>query len=94
MESRDVGVLRAGPVWTRVDARVDTGAATLPAVKETTAGVRAFLFIDQTDRAYFPARGFGVEASAYGAIDSFGSDRTYQRLDAQVRAPRAGVRTR
>jgi NTE family protein len=79
------GALRVGPVWTRVDARVDTGAATLPSVKETTAGVRALLFIDQTDRAYFPSRGFGVEASAYGAIDSFGSDRTYQRLDAQVR---------
>ncbi len=79
------GVLRAGPVWSRVDASVDTGSLALPSIKETTAGMRAGLFIDQTDSAFFPTRGFAIDASAYGSLDAFGSDRVYQRLEGVVR---------
>jgi NTE family protein len=79
------GVLRAGPVWSRIDASVDTGSLALPSLKETTSGMRAVLFVDQTDAAYFPTRGFAIQASAYGAIDTFGSDRVYQRLEGAAR---------
>ena len=43
-------------VWTRVDASVDTGSPVLPSVKENTAGLRAVLFVDQTDNAFFPTQ--------------------------------------
>ncbi len=76
---------RLGPVWSRIDASVDTGDAGLPAVKENTAGIRASLFIDQTDTPFFPTRGFAVEGSAYAAMESFGSARDYQRLEGRIR---------
>jgi NTE family protein len=79
------GQLRAGPVWTRINARVDTGSPVLPSVKEDTAGLRAALFIDQTDHAFFPTKGFGAEVTAYGAMTSFGSALDYQRLEGRVR---------
>ena len=54
------GQLRVGPTWSRVDARVDTGSPVLPSVKQTTAGLRALLFVDQTDNAFFPTQGFAA----------------------------------
>jgi len=79
------GQLRAGPVWSRVNARVDTGSPVLPSVKETTAGLRAVLFVDQTDHAWFPTQGFGASASAYAAMKPFGSAVSYQRLEGLAR---------
>jgi len=79
------GQLRGGAVWTRVDARVDTGSPVLPSVKETTAGLRAALFVDQTDHAYFPSRGYAIGGSAYAAMPSLGSAVEYQRLEGKIR---------
>jgi len=79
------GQLRVGPVWSRVYARVDTGSPLLPSLRETTAGMRLNLFIDQTDSAWFPREGYGVIAGGYAALESFGSAREYQRLDGTVR---------
>lgn len=56
----------------------------LPSIKETTAGPRATLFVDQTDRAFFPSTGFRIAASAYAAMESFGSTRSYRRLDGAI----------
>jgi len=83
------GQLRVGPVWSRIDARVDTGSPVLPSVRETTAGMRALLFIDQTDHAWFPTRGFGAGGSAYAALESFGSAISYQRLEGSIRAAKS-----
>jgi NTE family protein len=80
------GQVRLGPVWTRIDASVDTGSSALPSLKETTAGMRATLFLDQNDRAFFPSGGFSMGATAYAAMESFGSAASYQRLDGFVRA--------
>jgi NTE family protein len=79
------GQLRGGAVWTRVDASVDTGSPVLPSVKETTAGLRAGLFVDQTDHAFFPTRGFAALGTAYAAMTSFGSAASYQRLEGVMR---------
>ena len=65
------GQLRAGPVWSKVYARVDTGSPVLPSVRETTAGLRAALFVDQTDRAWYPSAGYGFTGTAYAAMTSF-----------------------
>jgi NTE family protein len=81
--------LRLGPIWSRVNARVDTGSPVLPSVKETTAGLRALLFVDQVDHAWFPTDGFGATGSAYAAMTEFGSALTYQRLEGQARAVRS-----
>jgi NTE family protein len=83
------GHVRLGPVWSRIDASVDTGSPLLPSVEETSAGMRAALFVDQTDRAFFPAHGFAAAASAYAAIESFGSAVSYRRLEGLVRAARS-----
>jgi NTE family protein len=75
------GELRAGIVRSNVHARVDTGSTLLPSVRETTAGLRAALFIDQTDQAWFPREGYGATGSAYRATAGLGSDRTYSRVE-------------
>ena len=80
------GQLRAGYVMSRVYARVDTGSPLLPSVRETTAGLRAGLFIDQTDHAFFPRAGYGLVGAAYFAMDSLGSEVSYNRLEASGRA--------
>jgi NTE family protein len=80
------GEARIGGVWRRVNAHVETGPAVLPDVKETTAGVRALLFVDQFDNAWFPRSGFRLVAKAYAADEAVGSDRTYQRLDGLLTA--------
>src|SRR5258706_437394 len=54
----------------------------------TSAGLRALLFVDQLDNAWFPRRGFRIVAKAYAADEAVGSDRTYQRLDGQLSAVR------
>lgn len=79
------GQLRGGPVWSKVDARVDTGSPVLPSVRETTAGLRAALFVDQTNNAFFPTAGYGIVGTAYAAMTSFGSAQSYQRLEGTAR---------
>ena len=80
------GQLRGGAVWSRVYARVDTGSPVLPSVRETTAGLRAALFVDQTDTAWFPSEGYGFTGTAYAAMTSFGSAHNYQRLEGRASA--------
>jgi NTE family protein len=75
------GHVRLGPVWTRIDARVDTGSPVLPSVKQTTAGLRGQLFVDQFDRAWFPTQGYGGTVNAYAAMTSLGSELNYKRLE-------------
>jgi NTE family protein len=75
------GELRVGFVRSNVHARVDTGSTLLPSVRETTAGLRAALFIDQTDQAWFPREGYGAVGTAYRATTGLGSDLTYSRVE-------------
>jgi NTE family protein len=80
------GQLRAGPSWTKVFARPDTGASDLPSIRQTTAGLRAAMFLDQADAAWFPREGWGFVGTAYAAMTSFGSALSYQRLEGTARA--------
>ena len=75
------GQLRAGIVGSRVSARVDTGSPLLPSVRETSAGPRATLFVDQTDQAWFPREGYGAIGTAYRATTALGSDASYSRVE-------------
>jgi len=79
------GQVRVGPVWSKVYARPDTGATTLQSIRQTTAGVRASLFVDQTDAAFFPHSGYALGATAYAATTAMGSAETYQRLEGSGR---------
>jgi len=78
------GEARVGPVWRRVEAKVDTGPPALPEVNENTAGPRALLVIDQLDHAWFPRDGYRAIGSAYWANKDFGSDLNYERLEGQA----------
>jgi NTE family protein len=75
------GELRLGPLWRRVEASVDTGSPVLPSLKETSAGMRAQLFADHQDHAFFARSGYSLAASAYAADEGFGSDRNYERIE-------------
>jgi NTE family protein len=79
------GQFRIGPSWSRVYARVDTGSPLLPSVRQTTAGIRAALFIDQTNHAWFPTEGYGLVASGYSALTGMGSPQSYNRLEGSAR---------
>jgi len=78
------GQARLGPQWRSVDTKLRTGLAVLPEVGETSAGMRAQLFVDQLDHAWFPRNGYRAVASAYAADEAFGSDRNYKRLEGQA----------
>ena len=78
------GEARLGAVWRRVQTQLDTGSPVFPDVKETTAGPRAALFVDQLDAAWFPRSGYRVIGTGYLADDSFGSDLDYKRLEGQA----------
>jgi NTE family protein len=79
------GQLRAGASMSRVYARVETGSPLLPSVRDTTAGLRAAIFIDQTDNAWFARSGYGLVGTAYSAMESLGSDASYNRVEANGR---------
>jgi len=80
------GEARLGLVWRQVDARTETGPAILPDVDETTAGLRALLYVDQLDNAWFARSGYRLAATAYAADEGLGSDHNYQRLDGELSA--------
>ncbi len=77
------GALRAGAVWTEVDASVEVGSPVLPSTRELTAGPRLLVHVDQYDSAFFPRAGFGGTVDAYAATTAFGSAQNYQRLEAR-----------
>ncbi len=58
-------------------------------MRETTAGLRAALFVDQTNTAWFPTDGYGFIGTAYAAMTSFGSALNYQRLEGTARGIRS-----
>jgi len=89
-----LGEARVGAVWRDVTATTVTGPEVLPEAKERTAGLRAVLYVDQLDNAWFPRAGYRTTASAYAAEESFGSDHEYRRLDGEAVAVRTwGVHT-
>ena len=78
------GEVRAGPLYRRINAQVDTGSPILPALSETSAGINIRVRGDQMDYAWFPRNGYRVVGSAYIADKSFGSDSKYQRVEGLV----------
>lgn len=78
-----VGELRLGPVWTHVNAHVDTGSPVLPSVKQLTAGPRLQLYVDQLDHAWFASQGYLARVSAYAATTALGSELNYRRIEGQ-----------
>ncbi len=79
------GQLKVGPVWTHVNARVDTGSPVLPSVKEMTSGIRTELFVDRLDHAWFPTDGVSASVRGYAALTSMGSAQSYQKLQGAAR---------
>jgi len=75
-----LGEARLGAVWRDVNATTVTGPEVLPDAKETTAGLRAVLYVDQLDNAWFPRKGYRAIATGYAAEPSFGSEHEYRKL--------------
>jgi NTE family protein len=72
-------VLRAGPVWRNVDARVKTGATDLPEGEETEAGWTIRLGVDRLDRVVFPREGGQLHLTFESIEESMGSPESYER---------------
>lgn len=83
------GEARLGGVWRAVNATTITGPQVLPEAHETTAGLRAYLFVDQLDNAWFPRAGYRMTLTAYAAQQSFGSDNEYRKFDGEALAARS-----
>ena len=89
-----LGEARLGAVWRDVNATTTTGPQVLPEAKETTAGLRALVYVDQLDNAWFARQGYRLTATAYAAEPSFGSAHEYRKLDGEAVAARSwGVHT-
>ena len=78
-----LGVLRVGPQWTQVHARIETGSPVLPSVTQLTAGVRVAFNLDALDHAWFAQNGYNVTTTYYGATKDLGSALNYQKLEAR-----------
>jgi NTE family protein len=76
------GELRVGPMWRQFDAEVDTGSPILPDVKSNASGVRARLFADQLDTAFFGRSGHRLIVNAFAGLSELGADDDYQKIDA------------
>ncbi len=63
------GQFGIGPVWTHVKASIDTGSKALPEGSENTSGIRARLFVDQTDHAWWPTNGIGRNGFRLRGVD-------------------------
>jgi NTE family protein len=78
------GEARAGAQWRHVSAKVDIGSPLLPDLSEDASGFRARFYVDQLDHAWFPRRGYLVNASFYQADEALGSDRDYKLAKAEL----------
>ncbi len=78
------GILRVGPVWTQINARVDTGPPVLGSLRELTAGARVLFRLDQMDHAWFPQSGYTARLSGYQAFTALGSALDYRHVEGQV----------
>jgi NTE family protein len=79
-----LGEARIGALWRRVNASVETGSPVLPDDRDSLAGFRARLIVDQIDHAFFARSGYYAAASAYAYDESLGSDRNYKRLEGKL----------
>ncbi len=79
-----VAEFRLGLVGRRVGSTTVTGPSLLADVDETVRGVRARLFLDQLDRAYFSRSGYALVANAFSGRRAGGvSEGAYRRVDAR-----------
>jgi NTE family protein len=76
-----LGQVRIGALYRKLDASVETGSPTLPTGKSTLKGWNVIADFDQTDRAYYPTRGWYANLNYYKA-----KDLGYSRLSADLRA--------
>jgi len=51
--------------------------------------LRAAIFVDQTDHAWFPRSGYGLVGTVYSAMESLGSEASYNRVEAAGRAAKS-----
>ncbi|GAB3442858.1 patatin-like phospholipase family protein [Massilia solisilvae] len=75
------GQARLGWLYRKLDTSIETGPPTLPTGKVTLRGYNALLDLDQTDRVFFPSRGWFASAN-YFRSPGLG----YSRLGVDLRA--------
>jgi NTE family protein len=75
------GQARLGWLFRKLDTSIETGAPTLPTGKVTLKGWNLLLDLDQTDRVFFPTRGWRASANYFRE-----PSRGYSRVSADLRA--------
>jgi len=77
----DNAQLRAGYLYTRRRASVETGSPLLPAADRNDAGLTVTATFDSRDTPFNPTRGAAVALEYFQSDDALGGDRDWQRLE-------------
>lgn len=80
------GQVRAGWLERRLTAKRDTGSTLLPDGQERIGGLNATLALDTQDFAFFPTKGFKVDARYFDAIRARGDVPRYSFAEAKLGA--------
>lgn len=85
VQLRSYAELRAGPMWARGKATVDTGAADLPEPDENYSGWTASLIVDRQDRTLFAREGYYFETRGMFAREAMGSEHDFDKVNVALR---------
>jgi len=84
MNISDDAQIRAGYLYTRRDASVETGSPILPEGKRNDAGLTVAATYDSRDTAFNPTRGVAAALEYAYIDDSLGADLNWERLELGV----------
>ena len=86
LQLRSYAELRAGPMWGKGKATVDTGLADLPEFDESYSGWTSSLIVDRQDRTLFAREGYYFETRGMFARETMGGDIEFDKVSGLLRA--------
>ncbi len=85
IQLRSYAELRAGPMWAKGKATVDTGSSDLPEPDENYSGWTTSLIVDRQDRTLFAREGYYFATYGLFAREAMGSTRDFDKITAVLR---------
>lgn len=83
------GTARAGAMWRKIRAEVDTGSPLLPEGDREVSGFETAFLVDQLDRPYLSRSGYFLDVRGTHPRTALGADASYDRLSARGMASRS-----
>lgn len=85
LQLRSFAELRAGPLWGKAKASVETGSTDLPELDEDYAGWTGSLVVDRQDRTLFAREGYYFATRGVFAREAMGGDRDFDKVTLNAR---------